>query len=168
MVEYPLSTGRDVAWGHCKERLSPIVSVILHPVLRPNHSVGVIAAIINPAAIGESKSSPNAARSGIPGSVNRGRRGRRRILRDPLHDVLLTTGWPAHGANVRAQHPECRPEASGWNELHSGFHSSELKIVSPRRAHASRGPCSARCLNGTENQVTLTIFKNIRGAGVTG
>src|SRR5882724_1485428 len=134
MVECPLRTSGDVAWGHSKERLSPIVSVILHPVLRPNDSIGVKDAIINPAAVRESKMSPNASCSGISRSVNRGGRGRGSELRNPFHDVLFTTGWPAYAANVGAQHPECRPEASSGNELHSCFHASELKLMSPHRA----------------------------------
>src|SRR5258708_22115845 len=130
MVKRPLSTSGDVAWGHSKERLSPIVSIILHPVLRPNDSIGVKGAIINPAAVGESKSSPNASCSGISRSVNRGGGSRRRIVRNPFHDVLLTTGWPAYAANVGAQHPECRPEASGGHEPYSFLPSFAIVTVS--------------------------------------
>src|SRR5690242_9720931 len=131
MVEYPLVTRRDVARGDGEKRLRPIVSVVLHFVLRPDDAVGVIAGIVNPAAVGESKSPADAVPSGISGTVNRRRCGRGRILRDPLHDVLFATGRPPYGANVAAQHPECRPEAGGWNKLHPCFHSSKLKCMFP-------------------------------------
>src|SRR5260370_19047463 len=140
----------ECRWGGCRngdrrhgeKGFRAIVLVIMHLVLGPDDSIGMVGAFFDPAAVREGKSPANTVPSGISRSVNRGGRGRRSILRNPFHDVLLTAGWPAYAADVSAQHPECRPEASGRDELHPCFHSSELKCVSPRRPHTSRGPCS--------------------------
>src|SRR5260370_3939352 len=145
MVVYPLLTCRDIGRGNGEEWLRPIVPVKLHPVLRPDDAIGVIGAIVNPAAVGEGKASADPVRSGISGTANRTRCGRGRILPPPLHDVLLTAGRPADadGANVAAQHPECRPAASRWNQLHPSFHSSILKFVFPCSVHPARRTWSA-------------------------
>jgi len=70
-------------------------------------------------------------------------------LWNPFHDVGLAAVRPAHGSNVRSQHPKRRPQAVTDGQFYSRFNAAILKLLQTLRfilvdVHVPPGVLTAR------------------------
>src|SRR5581483_6524677 len=84
-----------------------------------------------------------------------------------LHDVDLAALRPAHGIDIRAKHPERRPDPFAIRQLDARFDAAASKRKESLGLDASGSVIAARILQRANDQMAFAVLEDVlSGVGV--